>query len=665
MAANEIIRIAIIGGGPGGMFSAWALENKLGTAAEITIYEASNRLGGKLLTGEFPGYGPYEAGVAEIYDYSNLGPDPLKELIVEELGLPIKAMDGNSCLLDGNAIYGLDDLSRHFGQDVADAVDGFRTLCAGQLSPADYYASRNEVDNDHPWRALTGISLIQHEVKHEMARRYLRAMAHSDVAAPFHLTDGLTLLKNVLMDVDGYLDIFGVVGGNDLIIDQLEEQLDAQIELNSPVMAVNDGPDGEFLLHIAGRSQPVAADIVIAALPLASLSTVNWHSTKLQAALDRHVSHFDRPGHYLRVTLLFQHPFWRDVFDEDWWMLDAFDGCCVYDEGRRNVHENGGMLAFLIAGNAALALANASDEHIEHLCLAALSPKFSMARELLLDRRVHRWMASVNAIPGGTVARPRYLNQQPDPQSLPGLIMVGDYMFDATLNGVMDSADTASDLILRQVLARRSTAAALPTSAALDALLPVETLAKLMRQVWALPARVVVLLCGEISEAMQQRWEVTGFDIHVARHGKIPDPGSIICDVIVDLALANLPSHEIGQHIAGYRRVAGKGVLLASPTLDLKLPAIEEFGLANVFPSLRSRWDWAELMLTQGLTHSITDTGALDAQFEMVQQAGSDALRWFEDKSSLFYSFFDVPKSSLREKSTVKKPIEEFRREPV
>ena len=33
--------------------------------------------------------------------------------------------------------------------------------------------------------------------------------------------------------------------------------------------------------------------------------------------------------------------------------------------------------------------------------------------------------------------------------------MVGDYMFDATLNGVLDSADAATDLILSDVLRRR------------------------------------------------------------------------------------------------------------------------------------------------------------------------------------------------------------------
>jgi hypothetical protein len=112
-------------------------------------------------------------------------------------------------------------------------------------------------------------------------------------------------------------------------------------------------------------------------------------------------------------------------------------------------------LAFLIAGNAALALANVSDQRIEQMCLDALPPQLAHGKELLLDRRIHRWMASVNPVPGGAPARSRAINHCPDPVRLPGLMMVGDYMFDATLNGVLDSADAATDLILSDVLRRR------------------------------------------------------------------------------------------------------------------------------------------------------------------------------------------------------------------
>jgi hypothetical protein len=328
---------------------------------------------------------------------------------------------------------------------------------ADLLKPEAFYFSVTTEDNAHPWAGVSGAALLEREINDDAARRYIRTMAHSDVAAAPHQTNGLNFLKNVLMDVDGYLDVFSVVGGHEQIVARLAEELDAEIRLNSNVTAVAPLAEGGYRLELLvnGFCETATADYVVVALPLASLSTIHWRSGDLAIAMDKHVGYFDRPGHYLRATFLFQRPFWRDTLAADWWMLDAFDGCCVYDESARNDYSGYGVLAFLIAGNAALALANVSDQRIEQMCLDALPRQLAQGKELLLDRRIHRWMASVNAIPGGAPGRPRAINHCPDPLRLPGLVMVGDYMFDATLNGVLDSADAATDLILTDVLRRR------------------------------------------------------------------------------------------------------------------------------------------------------------------------------------------------------------------
>ena len=75
-----MLDLAIVGGGPGGLMSAWYLKKKLGDLCRVTIYEASDRVGGKILSRKFDAAPAlYEAGVAEIYDYSMTGPDPLRE----------------------------------------------------------------------------------------------------------------------------------------------------------------------------------------------------------------------------------------------------------------------------------------------------------------------------------------------------------------------------------------------------------------------------------------------------------------------------------------------------------------------------------------------------------------------------------------------------------
>ena len=102
--------------------------------------------------------------------------------------------------------------------------------------------------------------------------------------------------------------------------------------------------------------------------------------------MDKHIAYFDRPGHYVRATFLFERPFWRETIPTDWWMLDAFDGSCVYDESARYDYGGYGLLAFLVAGNAALSLTNASDEQIEQMCLDALPAELAHGKQLLLDR---------------------------------------------------------------------------------------------------------------------------------------------------------------------------------------------------------------------------------------------------------------------------------------
>jgi len=80
-------RVAIVGGGPGGLMTAYQLQQRCSVPVDVTIYEASSRLGGKILTSQFASAPvPYEAGAAELYDYSQVGEDPLREL-VERLGL--------------------------------------------------------------------------------------------------------------------------------------------------------------------------------------------------------------------------------------------------------------------------------------------------------------------------------------------------------------------------------------------------------------------------------------------------------------------------------------------------------------------------------------------------------------------------------------------------
>src|SRR6476659_2545901 len=134
-----MLNLAIVGGGPGGLMSAWYLKKKQGELCRITIFEASNRVGGKLLTGKFDSApAAYEAGVAEIYDYSMTGPDPLREMI-QHFGLQTIPMDAEQVQFDGELLNDVAGMRRRYGARTADAIVAFRKRCSDLVSPLEYY----------------------------------------------------------------------------------------------------------------------------------------------------------------------------------------------------------------------------------------------------------------------------------------------------------------------------------------------------------------------------------------------------------------------------------------------------------------------------------------------------------------------------------------------
>ena len=136
-------------------------------------------------------------------------------------------------------------------------------------------------------------------------------------------------------------------------------------------------------------------------------------------------------------------------------MSEAFGGCCVYNEGSRHDVGRHGVLNWLIAGSDALAFANLSDQELIDAALKSLPASFGDARAHFLEGKTHRWLSSVNALPGGMPARDVMTNHRPDPKQHPGLVVVGDYLFDSTLNGLLDSSDAATDIIVTEMMRLR------------------------------------------------------------------------------------------------------------------------------------------------------------------------------------------------------------------
>ena len=460
-----MLRIAIIGGGPGGLMTAYLLEKTRKCPLDITLFEASSRLGGKIVTDRFHSSPiPYEAGAAELYDYSQLGPDPLRQLIAE-LGLSTQPMDGTTVILEDRILKTIDDFAREFGVDAAEALQRFHRQARAVISPAEYYESDWKEDNRDPMARRSFHDLLA-AMPNAAARKYVKTLVHSDLATEPHQTNAVYGLQNYLMIEDDYMQLYTIEGGIEELPKALAKRIDARVRLNHEVVRVEKEVADEYRVTYRreGRTESDRFDFVVVALPNNWIPAVEWGGDRLADAMHKHHKHYNYPAHYLRVSILFETPFWREWIDESYFMSDAFGGCCLYDESSRgDGNEAGGVLGWLLGGDAALSLSNLGDDELIARVLDSLPTALRHGAKLFREGRVHRYVGAVNGMPGGFPMHDPKARHRPEPVEHSRLLVVGDYLFDSTLNGVLDSAEFVADAVADDIDAQlRQQAAAVP-----------------------------------------------------------------------------------------------------------------------------------------------------------------------------------------------------------
>ncbi len=445
-------RVAIIGGGPGGLMTAYLLERRTPHPCAITLFEASNRLGGKIVTRQFiTAPVSYEAGAAELYDYSQLGPDPLRELVAA-LGLSVHGMGGETVVLGDRVMRNLAEVRRECGDETWRALRRFTRKARTAISPAEYYESDWKEDNDDTLSNCSFRALLD-RVPDALARRYIEVSVHSDLATEPEHTNAMYGLQNYLMNEPDYMRLYTIEGGIERLPQELARQLSARVLLEHAVVRVERLlPDTyRVVSRHAGELRSEEFDYVVVALPNNWIPAIDWGIGVLGEAMRKHHAYYDYPAHYLRVSILFEKPFWRDWIAESYFMLDAFGGCCVYDESSRLPSGQYGVLGWLLAGEAALSMSNFDDATLLDQVLDSLPGPLRHGRDCFLEGRVQRWVGSVNGLPGGRPAREPDSRHQPEPLEHPDLFVVGDYLFDSTINGVLDSADVVAEWIVEEI----------------------------------------------------------------------------------------------------------------------------------------------------------------------------------------------------------------------
>ena len=258
-------------------------------------------------------------------------------------------------------------------------------------------------------------------------------------------------------------------------------------------------------------------------------------------------------------------------------------------------------------------------------------------------------------------------------------------MFDSTVNGVLDSAEVASDIILTDILKRRHPQAPREASivelhAALNEalehvedLMSVLAIGEILRVTWGLERGAKLLHVGSGAGHMVAALRALGFDatgVECSREASLATPAELakhnFCcdfahlpfedeefDAVIETGLYRTAPGSVENAIRELHRVTRHGVLLGFVTTDLTIDVIERFNLLEDVRVLCSRWDWSEKFYAAGFVHALYDrrlqpserrgrgSSRLGEAWEKAQAPDGAPSQWYEDLESLLYCVYE------------------------
>lgn len=346
-------RIAIIGAGLAGLNAAFQLQ-KAGRSAEV--YEASNRLGGRVHTTPFPG---------------------AEHLLVERGGELINTDHADMLALINEFSLALFDRRADAAAVAAPAETYYfagKTWSEGELAglcqPLVAQISNDASLIDQDWdthapkfdRLSVRDYLDQHATL--IPQPVVRSLFENAIRTEYGVEAGASTALQLLfllpvvdgahLEPLGYSDeVYTVQDGNARIIDHLAAALDGHIHTGMALTELNGNGKNGYELHFA-NGREIKADIVILALPFAALRRVKLKAS-LPGKMRRFIDELDL-GKNDKVLAAYNERVWRNAkaFSLAAW-TDV--GCSeVWDATQRQKDQTGGALVYYLGGDEVGAL---------------------------------------------------------------------------------------------------------------------------------------------------------------------------------------------------------------------------------------------------------------------------------------------------------------------
>jgi oxygen-dependent protoporphyrinogen oxidase len=271
------LRVAVIGGGIAGLTAAYRLRGLLGPAASITVFESTQRLGGKLQTVDVDGV-PVDVG-AEAFLVRR--PEALE--LVEELGLggrlvcasgarPTVRAGGRTAELPRRTLMGIPADAGEV--DGVLSTQGVAAVAAEASLPRVELPARADVNLGELVRVRFGDELVDRLVSPLLASVYgasadvlgLRAVLPAVADAVDRGAPSLTAAARALLPAPSASStpVFGTLrGGLGVLVDRLAAVARATILPGTPVQALSRTPDG----WVVQAAEQHVVDGVVLAVP--------------------------------------------------------------------------------------------------------------------------------------------------------------------------------------------------------------------------------------------------------------------------------------------------------------------------------------------------------------------------------------------------------------
>lgn len=416
-------RIIVVGAGLSGLAAARVLADQ---GASVTVLEAKDRLGGRLLTDHSMG-APFEVGAGWVHGPSDK--NPAMQLVRQVGGQTIVTDDENLTVFSaaGKAISDA-ELGR-----IDTAWDKLITKIDDELYARDKRSLMQAI-RDYSPRALKDPGVLwalsaYTEFSKGAAIEHLSATLHDDDK----VFDGADVI---------------VANGYDLILKPLAKALD--IKLSNPVKTIAYDKKGATIT--TARGEVFKADYVVCSLPLGVLKAGHVTFDPPLPTSYRRSIHALGFGSVTKIALKFEKPFW-DTETQYFGVMTKQKGRWNYWVNYRTFSKENILLG-LSLGDYALVADRMSDVMMQADALEVLRDVWGEAVGNPIDMRATHWSRDQETF--GAYAYPRPGNRKSDFDGLAKpvkgrLLLVGEHtIFDyaGTTHGAIMSGRRAADHIL-------------------------------------------------------------------------------------------------------------------------------------------------------------------------------------------------------------------------